>query len=141
MKLTENRGIVVVLGVFTLIVSIVFIGILVSDHNFDNDRLNGQYLGNINIPNHASMAFNISFDGKTSCAGTISLENETLTFSNIDYMCQITSVQFSIYFLEEEKRFTFIGEINEDNSVIFGEIQYYEDFETLFNGTFYMSKV
>ena len=142
MKLTENRGIVVVLGVFTLIVSVVFIGMLATNQNFDNDRVNGHYIGNINVPNQSSsIVIDITFDGEANCAGTISLENQTLIFSDIEYICQDTSVQFSFYFLEEEKRFTFIGEINEDNSVILGEIRYYEDFDTFFDGSFYISKV
>ena len=141
MKFTENRGIVAVLGFITMIVSIMFIGMLISGQNFDNDRLNGSYLGNINVPSHSTMILNITFDGKSSCTGTISLDSDTFTFSDVEYMCQYSSVQFSIYFIEDEKRFTFIGEVTEDNSVIYGDMQYYSDFDTYYNGTFYTSKV
>ena len=142
MKLTENRGVVVVLGFITLIVSIMLIGMLVSSQNFDNDRLDGSYLGNINIPNQSTMAFDITFDGKSTCAGTISWDDDVFTFSEIEYITIGTSVQFSMYSIEKEQRFTFIGELTEDNLVILGEMQYFENFEASpNNGTFYLSKV
>ncbi|MHA1745048.1 MAG: hypothetical protein ACTSWW_03545 [Promethearchaeota archaeon] len=142
MKITENRGVVVVLGFITLIVSIMLIGMLMSGQNFDNDRLNGSYQGSINIPNQSTMVLIITFDGKSSCAGSISLEDDTLIFSDVEYIFIYgSSVQFSIYSIETEKRFTFIGDVTEDNSIISGDMQYWADFDTYYNGTFYASKV
>ena len=142
MKITENRGVVVVLGFITLIASIMLIGMLMSGQNFDNDRLNGSYQGSINVPNQSTMVLNITFDGKSSCAGSISLEDDTLIFSDVEYIFIYgSSVQFSIYSIETEKRFAFIGDVTEDNSIISGNMQYYKDFYTLLNGTFYCSKV
>jgi hypothetical protein len=142
MKITENRGVVVVVGFITLIVSIMLIGMLMSGQNFDNDLLNGSYHGSINVPNQSTMVLNITFDGKSRCAGSISLEVDVYSFSDVEYIFIYgSSVQFSIYFLDAEKRFTFIGDVTEDNSIISGDIQYYEDFYTLYNGSFYASKV
>ena len=142
MKITENRGVVVALGFITLIVSVMLIGTLVSNQNFDNDRLNGSYMGNINVPNQSTMVLNITFDGKSYCAGTISLEDETAIFSDVEYIFIYgSSVQFSIYFIEMEKRFIFIGDVTEDNLIISGDMQYWADFDTYHNGTFYASKI
>lgn len=142
MKFTENRGVVVVLGLITLIASIMLIGMLLSGQNFDNHRLDGSYLGNINVPNQPTMAFDIIFDGKSTCAGTISWDDDVFSFSEEEYVTIGTSVQFSMYSVEKEQRFAFIGELTEDNLVVLGEMQYFENFESIpNNGTFYLSKV
>lgn len=143
LNIDSKRGIYVLLIIASIVIFVVIISIYKNDPNFDNDRINGQYSGTINIPNREEIQINITFDGMGRISGIMHFDNESYEFTNKEYICVGNQVQFSIYFIEDNESidFVFLGDLSETAQLITGTVQLSFDYEDNEEGNFYFSLI
>ena len=143
-KITTNRGISVILLILVIISSIVLISSLISNSNFDKERLTSKrYSGSLAIDTPESppaISMDIYFDGFGLINGTMNFSNDTLTYEG-DYFCIGNEVQFSFMTEEITYQFTFLGTLLADDTIITGNVRFYKSANESYNGTFYLSLI
>ena len=141
-KITANRGLSVILLVLVLISSLVLINLLNTNRNFDNDRLTSKsYYGSLTIENQPpDIGINIFFNGFGFINGTMNFSNETFSYEG-EYACLGDDVQFSFTTEENSFQFTFLGNLLANDSIITGDVRFYESANDTYDGTFYLSLI
>ncbi len=137
----SKRGFYVITSVVFIVLIILLISIIRNLNIFTNENLNGNYRGIVNFQDKNPYIINITFDGRGTLNGTIQIENSTKEFDNMEYFCQDTHVEFSIYFYNEtsSQHFVFMGDMNEEATLISGTVQMSEGSTIKMEGTFYLA--
>jgi len=134
-KITTNRGLSVILLILVIISSIVLINLLITNQNFDNERLTSRtYRGSLMIEDQPVITLEVYFDGYGSLNATSDYSNDTLIYEG-DYVCRIIDVQFS-FMTEEFHQFAFLGNLQEEDLIIAGDVRLYKSANDTYDGTF-----
>ena len=137
-KNRSRRGPIVLLVLVIVIVGFMIVGIFRENQNFDNDRVNDDYTGTLSIEDQTLMYLNATFNGVGDANGTIKTNNEVHEFSGM-YQCMEDDVQFSFY--AGNQHFAFIGQLEGNDTIIRGEVQYTDPEGEVFEGTFFLAIV
>ena len=138
-KITNSRGIYVILLILIIISSIVLINLLIVNRNFDNETLaSRRYSGSLTIENQPVITMEVYFDGFGLINGTMNYSNDTLSYEG-DYRCIDKDIQFSLMTEEIEYLFIFTGNLLTEDSIITGDVSFYKSANESYNGTFYLS--
>ncbi|WP_457557738.1 hypothetical protein [Candidatus Harpocratesius sp.] len=133
-----------VLSAIVFIILFVILGSMIKNLNtFNNEKLNGDFAGTISIPNESQYSLKITFNGEGKLNGTLQIGNDTRIFNNMEYFAIDTHVEFSIYFFNQTSSIdiVFIGDMNEQATLLSGKIQISEGNSTPKEGTFYLAAV
>jgi len=140
-KITTNRGLYVILLILVVISSIILINLLNVNQNFDNERLTSRrYSGSLTIETQPYITLDIYFDGFGLINGTMNYSNDTLSYEG-DYICLGDSVQFSFMTEEITYQFSFLGNLQAEDSIITGDVELRKSTNDIYNGTFYLSLI
>jgi len=112
-----------------------------ANQNFDNERLTSRrYFGSLTIENQPVISMEINFDGFGLINGTMNFSSDTLTFEG-DYICRGIDVQFSFMTEEITYQFAFLGNLQDDDKLLTGDVRFYKSANESYNGTFYLSLI
>ena len=135
-KITTNRGLTVILLVLVIISSLVLINLLITNQNFDNERLISRtYAGSLMLEDQPVITMEVYFDGFGLINATTDYSNDTHTYEG-DYICLGEEVQFSFDTEEPAYLFTFIGTLQAEDSIITGNVRLYKSTNDTYDGTF-----
>jgi hypothetical protein len=138
LNLPQKRGIYVIF--ITIIVIMLFIaGQMFNDaKNFDNENVNGLFIGTVSFPDKGLNNVTFSFDGQGKVTGTLTLNNNMTDITG-SYICQGSDIEFSLQ--NKQLMLVCIGKLNSDFSVIGGEAQLIIMSENPTNGTFFITRI
>jgi hypothetical protein len=136
--LTSRRG-PLVLMVLVIIVLLIVMGTIMSkNRNFNDDRVKGNYSGNINFEDYPPFPIRISADGEGNFNGTF---YNTTALYPIEGYYECIGLQVGLYFFINDTQYTLLGDLNEDYSVIMGDSQWRDINNNQINGTFLIQKL
>ncbi|MCF2141676.1 MAG: hypothetical protein K9W44_16610 [Candidatus Lokiarchaeota archaeon] len=133
-----------VLSAIVFIILFVILGSMIKNLNtFNNEKLNGDFAGTISIPNEPQYYLNITFNEEGKLNGTLQIGNDTRIFDNMEYFIIDTHVEFSIYFFDQTTSIdiVFIGDMNEQGTLLSGTVQISEGNNTPKEGSFHLAIV
>lgn len=136
--LTSRRGPLVCMALVIIVLLVVMGTIINKNRNFNNDRVQGNYSGNINFDDHPPFPIRIFADGVGNFNG--SYYNTTAIYS-IEGYYQCIGLQVGFTFFLNESQITLLGDLNDDYTVIMGDSQWRDYDKNPINGTFLLQKL
>ena len=135
---SKGRGPLVLIVISIILVIVIIAGILTTNRNFDNDKIQGTWVGELYIQEKPIYFVNMTLDGNGNTQGIIIMIEETLTYSGT-YRCSGNDLQMS--FRVNTIVFTFIGIVEENGTIIRGDVSMYnEKDESNYEGSFFLAK-